>query len=91
MSANDAGSSDQFSNFANPTAHELFEIILGNLCKYEVLSPLKGCRENRLYTVENCTLDDIICDDNGAYNHTNTSDGQFVVKSDENGVKFVRG
>ena len=42
---------EQF-NLKNPTADDLFRVILCDSKKYEVESPLKRCRQNIVYSVE---------------------------------------
>ena len=81
----------ELRNLKNPSSQELFKMILTNPTQYEVQSPLKSCRENTVYTVKNCTLDEITCDDNGAYIGTNTSEGKFAVLMKGNSISLVKG
>jgi hypothetical protein len=71
-------------NFQKPSADHLVRCILGQYPRYEVSSPIKRCRENKVYTVSNVSLNDVTADDNGAY-ITNTGDTPCVVERDENG------
>ena len=64
-------------DFCNPSAEDLFYQILIDPKKYEVNVPLKACRSNTIYTVKDCTLSDITCDDDGAYSNNNTVDSLF--------------
>ena len=51
--------------------------------KYEKNSPAKGVRNNLMYTIKNCTLDDLTSDDNGAYVDSNSVKTQYYVQVDE--------
>jgi len=51
----------------NPTADSLFKAILLNPESYEKSEPLKSVRENLMYTIKDKKLEDVTCDDNGAY------------------------
>ncbi len=77
-------------NFSNPSAEDLFHQILIDPKKHEVNVPLKACRSNRIYTVKDCKLSNITCDDNGAYTKNNTVNSFFYVNYDENGINDVK-
>ena len=47
---------DPVSNFKNPTAEELFRIFLFEPSNYEIRSLLKGCWQNKIYTIKDFTL-----------------------------------
>ena len=77
-------------NFSNPSAEDLFYQILIDPKKHEVNVPLKACRSNTIYTVKDCKLSDITCDDNGAYTRNNTVNSFFYVDYNENGINIVK-
>ena len=52
-------------------------------------SKLNTCTNSAYRTSK--SLNDITCDDNGAYKDANTAKSLFYVDSDENGINFVRG
>ena len=54
------------------------------------MTPLKRVRENRAYTIRDCVLSDITCDDNGAYHGTNKVNHDYFVVIDEDGVQAVK-
>ena len=58
-------------DYINPPAEFLFQVLFIKLTKYEVMTPFKRVRENKLYTNRDCVLSDITCDYNGVYNETN--------------------
>ena len=76
-------------DFYQPSASHLLECIL-HTAKYEISAPLKGCRYNRLYTVKGFTVNDINCDDNGAYHQSNTSNHVYAKILDENNKVSIR-
>ena len=57
-------------NYENPTAEQLFKLILFRNKEYEKSFPLKGIRRNFVYTIKNFSLDSITSDDNGAYRNS---------------------
>ena len=72
----------------NPPAEFIFQFLLVEPTKYEVMTPLERVRENKVYTIRDCVLSDTTCDDNGGYSGTN------IVKHDhhvvvEDSVKTV--
>lgn len=54
-------------NYRNISAETLLDIVLRRPEQFEKLTPLKGVRENLLYTIKSHTLEEVTCDDNGAY------------------------
>ena len=58
-------------NFEEPSAQEIFRIILANAAKYEETRPLKSVRKNKVYAIRNHTLESITSDDNGVYASSN--------------------
>ena len=52
---------------ANPTAEMLLTIVLLRGKDFVEMEPLKGICHNILYTVVGSTINQINCDDNGAY------------------------
>ena len=73
----------------NPSAASLFQALLVEPSKFEVATPLKQVRQDRMYTVKNCLLSDITTDDNGAYHESNRNSRLYYVEVDENGVNKV--
>ena len=71
-------------NYKSPSGLSLFQALLVEPTKYEVPTPLKRVRENRMYTVRNCSLSDITCDDNGSYRDSNSNSKLYYVKMDGN-------
>ena len=71
--------------YVNPEAKQIFHMILVEPEKYEVPSPLKRVRENRVFLVKDCILGDITSDDNHAYHKTNSNEKEYYVKLHENG------
>ena len=63
-------------NYENPTAEQLFELILFRNKEYEKSVSLKGIRKNFVYTIKSFSLDSITSDDNGAYRNS-TKVGQY--------------
>ena len=53
------------------------------------MAPLKCVRENKVYTIRDCVLNDITCDDNEAYNRTNKVKHGYYAVVDEDGVQTV--
>ena len=78
-------------NLKNPSAAELFRVLLLYPSTFEVRSPLKRCRENKMYTIKNFQISEIKCDDNGSYKDSNTVKTKYYVHIDENDDVFVRG
>ena len=78
-------------NLKNPSAAELFRVLLLYPSKCEVRSPLKRCRENKMYTIKNFQISEITCDDNGSYKDSNTVKTKYYMHIDENDDVFVRG
>ena len=76
-------------DYVNPPAECIFQFLLIVSTKYEVMTPLKRVRENKVYTIRDCVLSDITCDDNGAYNKTNKAKHDCYVFVDEDGVQAV--
>ena len=74
-------------NFSNPTADDLFRIIIVDPSKYEVSQPLKGVVQNNMYTVKGCVLHDITSDDNGAYRKPNNNKKSYYVSFKDEGCK----
>ena len=52
--------------------------------KFEEVSPLKGIRSNRLYTIKDVTVDDINSDDNGAYINPGSTKKSYHVRINGN-------
>ena len=77
-------------NLKYPSAAELFRVLLLYPSKCEVRSPLKMCRENKMYTFKNFQISEITCDDNGSYKDLNTVKTKYFVHMDENDDVFVR-
>ena len=77
-------------DYENPTSEFLLNTILYDSCKYEVEHPLTCIRTNTLYTIKNKTVDQITCDDNGAYTNSRSTSKKFFVDIEENRVKTVR-
>ena len=77
---------DQDSEFdySSPSAESLFQILYVEPEKLEVASPLKGVRENKVYTVKNCSLTNITSDNNGSYHKQNRNCKEYFVELDEN-------
>ena len=71
-------------NYRNPTAEQRFRILLEEPAKYEEVNPLKGIRRNFMYTIKDCAIEDITCDDNGVYHKSNSVNIEYHIKS-ENG------
>ena len=78
-------------NLKNPSAAELFRVLLLYPSKFEVRSPLKRCRENKMYTIKNFQISEITCDDNGSYKDSYTVKTKYYVHIDENDDVFIRG
>ena len=78
-------------NLKNPSAAELLRVLLLYPSKCEVRSPLKRCRENKMYTIKNFQISEITCDDNGSYKDSNTVKTKYYVHIDGNDDVFVRG
>ena len=76
-------------DYVNPPAELIFQILLVEPTKYEVMTPSKRVRENKVYTIRDCVLSDITCDDDGAYNKTNKVKHDYYVV-DEDGVQAVK-
>ena len=72
-------------NYKKTTAEQLFRIQLEEPIKYKQLNPLKGIGANFMYTIKDCALEDITCDDNGAYHRSNSVKIEYHIKS-ENGL-----
>ena len=70
-------------DYINRPVKLIFQILL-------VMTPLKRVRENKVYTIRDCVLSDITCDDNGAYNKTNKVKHDYYVVVDEDGVQAVK-
>ena len=68
-------------NFQKPSAEELFKIILPALEAYEEKHPLKNIRENKIYTIRDCTIESVTCDNNGAYYKSNGNKRMFYVET----------
>ena len=79
-------------DYVNPPAEYIFQFLLVEPIKYKVMTPLKRVRENKLYTIRDCVLSDISCDDNGvgAYNRTNKVKHNYYVVVDEDGVQVIK-
>ena len=54
------------------------------------MTPLKHVRENKVYTIRDCALSDITCDDNGVNNKINKVKHDYYVVIDEDGVQAVK-
>ena len=82
---------DEF-NCINPTAEMIFQSILFEPKRYEVTSPLKRVRENKMYTIlmKNHSLEDITADDNGSYLKTSGNTKHFYVNKSDNGLPVVK-
>lgn len=65
-------SNEEF-NYENPSADELFTIILLEFSKYEEKNSVKGIRGNRMYTILNHKFNDVCSDDNGAYRNSRST------------------
>ena len=68
------------SEFEKPSAKEIFQVILLEPEKYKENQPLKNVRDNKIYTNRNCSLDNITCDDNGAYRSSNNNKKLFYIQ-----------
>ena len=77
-------------DYVNPPAELIFQFLLAEPTKYEVMTPLKRVRENKVYTIRECVLSDITCDDYGAYNKTNKVEHDYYVVVNEDGVQVVK-
>ena len=77
-------------NLKNPSAAELFRVLLLSPSKCEVRSPLKRCRENKMYTIKNFQISEITCDDNGSYKDSNTVKTKYFVHMDENDDRICK-
>ena len=79
-------------DYINPPAEYIFQFLLVEPIKYKVMTPLKRVRENKVYTIRDCVLSDISCDDNGvgAYNGTNKVKHNYYIVVDEDGVQAVK-
>ena len=69
---------DEFDH-VNPLDEFLFQFLLVELTKYEVMIHLKRVRENKIHTIRDCVLRDITCDDSGAYSKTNKMKHDYYV------------
>ena len=76
-------------NFKNPSGASLINALLVEPTKYEVSTPLKQVRQNKMFTVRDCLLSDITSDDNGSYNESNRNNRLYYVKFDENSVNKI--
>ena len=74
-------------DYENPTSEFLLNIILYDSSKYEVEHPLTCIRSNTLYTIKNKSVDQITCDNNGAYNNSRSNSKDFYVDIEDNQVK----
>ena len=54
------------------------------------MTPLKGVKENKVYTIRDCVLSDMICYDNGAYNRTKKVKHDYYVVIDEDDSQAVK-
>ena len=48
-------------------ADTLFRVIMFEPKRHERVQPVKNQRGNLMYTIKDCTLESLICDDNRAY------------------------
>ena len=64
-------------SFEEPSAQEIFRIILIDAAKFEEIRPLKSVLESKVCTIRNHTLESITCDDNGAYASSNQNKRTF--------------
>ena len=69
---------DEF-DYVNPLDEFLFQFLFVELTKYEVMIHLKHVRENKIHTIRDCILHDIMCDDSGVYNKTNKMKHDYYV------------
>lgn len=79
-------------NYEKPSGHDILKILLVNPEKYEEVTPLKSVRRNKVYTIKNCRLENITCDDNGAYVNNNSNKKLYYVNICEGGdvdIKIV--
>ena len=72
-------------DYTNPRAEDLFHCILVEPSKYEVASPPKQIKSNKMYTIKNVKLGDITSDDNRVYHKTNKNSRKYYVSFTENG------
>ena len=80
---------DRF-DYVNSPAEHIFQILLVEPTKYEVITPFKRVTEKKVDTIRECVLSDITCDDNGAYNKTYKVKHDYYVVVDEDGVQAVK-
>lgn len=64
----------------SPTAESLFKVILLNPENYEKMEPLKSVREDLMYTIKSKKIEDVTCDDNGAYLKPRNAKKLYYVK-----------
>ena len=85
-----SNNSSPILNYENPSAELLLKTLLIDPSQQAVSAPLKRCRENRLFTVKDCTLVDINCDDNGKYHGYNKNSKRFYVEWVDGEIKVVK-
>ena len=76
--------------YVNPLVEFIFQFLHVEPTKYEIMTPLKRVRENKVYTTIDCVLSGITRDDNGVYNGTNKVKHDYYVVVDEDGVQAIK-
>ena len=76
--------------YVNPLVEFIFQFLHAEPTKYEIITPLKRVRENKVYTTIDCVLGGITRDGNGVYNGTNKVKHDYYVVVDEDGVQAIK-
>ena len=72
-------------NYASPTAEMLLTAVLLKPQYFSEVEPLKGICHNKMYTITGYTIEQINCDDNGAYEDFKSAKTEYAIeiKGDE--------
>ena len=73
---------------ANPTAEMLLSVVLLRGKDFVKMAPLKEICHNKMYTVHEYTINQINCDDNGAYRDTGSVKKDYYIQ-EEDGKRIV--
>ena len=68
---------------ANPTAEMLLTVVLLRRKDFVEMEPLKGTCHNKMHTVVGYTINQINCDDNGAYGDTRNVKKDYYVQEED--------
>lgn len=72
-----------YLNYANPSAESLLTAILLKPKHFAEMEPLKGICHNKMYTLKGFSINEINCDDNGAYEEARSVKKEYVVEQND--------